>query len=157
MVRCYFSRFHEHLQNNEQYEQWNHISQRQEIEKEKWPFYLVHPIECVYILLGVEGVMLVLFRCVLTSCSRYWPLLLMVPRSHGRVCAVSLLSEQCTVGDAFTEHGVIGKIFFQKIFVTPSVFKLQKWFLHQNGVECKSKSNMWKLQCANWQCVDGSR
>ena len=30
----------------------------------------------------------------------------------------------CTVGDAFTEHGVIGKIFVAiKYLVTPSVFK----------------------------------
>ena len=46
----------------------------------------------------------------------------------------------CTVGDAFTEHGVVGKIFVaKKIFVTPSVLRLQKWFLHQNGVEFKSE------------------
>ena len=35
------------------------------------------------------------------------------------------------------------QIFFvnnTKIFVTPSVFKLQKWFLHQNGVESNQKS-----------------
>ena len=53
-----------------------------------------------------------------------------------------------TVGDAFYDHGVIGKnICCQKIFLTPSVFKLQKWFLHQNGVESnqKSKSDMCKL------------
>ena len=31
-------------------------------------------------------------------------------------------------------------IFCQKIFVTPSVFKLQKWFLYQNGVESNQKS-----------------
>ena len=37
-------------------------------------------------------------------------------------------------GDTFTEHGFVGKIFVVKnYFVTPSVFKLQKWFLHQNG------------------------
>ena len=53
-------------------------------------------------------------------------------------------------GDAFTEHGVIGigKIFVvEKYLVTPSVFKLQKWFLHQNGVEFnkKSKSDLTKL------------
>ena len=47
----------------------------------------------------------------------------------------------CTVGDAFTEHGVVGKIFVaKKIFVTPSVLRLQKWFLHQNGVEFNHKS-----------------
>ena len=46
----------------------------------------------------------------------------------------------CTVGDAFTEHGVVGKIFVaKKIFVTPSVLRLQKWFLHQNGVEFNHK------------------
>ena len=46
---------------------------------------------------------------------------------------------QCTVGDAFTEHVVIGKIFVaQKIFVTPSVLRLQQWFLHQYGGEFKS-------------------
>ena len=35
------------------------------------------------------------------------------------------------------------QIFFvnnTKIFVTPSVFKLQKWFLHQNGVESNQES-----------------
>ena len=41
---------------------------------------------------------------------------------------------QCTVGDTFTEHGAIGKIFVaKKIFLTPPVLRLQKWFLHQNG------------------------
>ena len=53
-----------------------------------------------------------------------------------------------TVGDAFTEHVVVGKIFVaKKYLVTPSVFKLQKWFLHQNGVEFnqKSKSDLTKL------------
>ena len=42
----------------------------------------------------------------------------------------------------------MGKIFFvKKIFVTPSDFKPQKWFLHQNGVEFnkKSKSDLTKL------------
>ena len=35
---------------------------------------------------------------------------------------------QCTEGDAFTEHGVVEKIFVaKKYLVTPSVFKLQKW------------------------------
>ena len=34
-------------------------------------------------------------------------------------------------GDAFTELGVIGKIFVaKKYLVTPSVFKLQKWFIY---------------------------
>ena len=42
------------------------------------------------------------------------------------------------------------QIFFvnnTKIFVTPSVLKIQKWFLHQNGIESnqKSKSDMCKL------------
>ena len=35
------------------------------------------------------------------------------------------------------------QIFFvnnTKIFVTPSVFKLQEWFLHQNGVESNQES-----------------
>ena len=37
--------------------------------------------------------------------------------------------------------GVIGKIFVaKKYLVTPSVFKLTKWFLHQNGVEFNHKS-----------------
>ena len=42
----------------------------------------------------------------------------------GRYCTVL----HCTMGDAFTEHGVIGKIFVAKnyLVVTPSVFKLQK-------------------------------
>ena len=48
--------------------------------------------------------------------------------------------EHCTVDDAFSKDGVIGKIFFiKKYLVTPSVSKLQKWFLHQNGVEFKSE------------------
>ena len=42
-------------------------------------------------------------------------------------------------------------IFCQKIFVTPSVFKLQKWFFHQNGVDFNHKSK------SDVQCVDGSR
>ena len=45
------------------------------------------------------------------------------------------------------------QIFFvnnTKIFVTPSVLKLQKWFLHQNGVE--SKSDMCKLLGGAWRC-----
>ena len=45
-------------------------------------------------------------------------------------------------------HVVIGKIFVAKKYLeTPSVFKLQKWFLHQNGVEFnqKSKSELIKL------------
>ena len=41
----------------------------------------------------------------------------------GRYCTVL----HCTMGDAFTEHGVIGKIFVaKKIFVTPSVLRLKK-------------------------------
>ena len=38
------------------------------------------------------------------------------------------------MGDAFTEHGVIGKIFGNSFS-----FKLQKWFLHQNAVEFNQK------------------
>ena len=39
------------------------------------------------------------------------------------------------------EHGVIGKIFFVKKYLTTSlVFMQQKWFLHQNGVEFNKKS-----------------
>ena len=50
-----------------------------------------------------------------------------------------------TVGDAFTEHVVVGKIFVAKKYLvtpSPSVFKL-----HQNGVEFnqKSKSDLTKL------------
>ena len=50
------------------------------------------------------------------------------------------------------------QIFFvnnSKIFVTPSVLKLQKWFLHQNGVESnqESKSDMYKLLGGAWRCV----
>ena len=50
------------------------------------------------------------------------------------------------------------QIFFvnnTKIFVTSSVLKLQKWFLHQNGVEFnkKSKSDMYKLLGGAWRCV----
>ena len=37
--------------------------------------------------------------------------------------------------------GSVGKIFFvKKYLITSSVFKLQKWFLHQNGVEFNKKS-----------------
>ena len=52
---------------------------------------------------------------------------------------------QCTVGDAFI--GLIVQIFDAKICVTPLVLRLQKWFLHQNGVEFnkKSKSDLTKL------------
>ena len=62
----------------------------------------------------------------------------------------SLAYKRCIAmwGDAFIEHGVIGKIFVaKKYLITPSVFKLQKWFLHQNGVEFnkKSKSDLTKL------------
>ena len=58
--------------------------------------------------------------------------------------------EQCNAlwGNAFTKHVVIGKIFVsKKYFLTSSVIKLQKWFLHQNEVEFnqKSKSDMSKL------------
>ena len=59
-----------------------------------------------------------------------------------------LLLDNALWGNAFTEHGIIGKIFVaKKYFITPSVFKLQKWFLHQNGVEFnrKSKSELIKL------------
>ena len=45
-------------------------------------------------------------------------------------------------------EGPVGKIFVaKKYLVTPSVFMLQKWFLHQNGVEFnkKSKSDLTKL------------
>ena len=59
-------------------------------------------------------------------------------------------------GYAFTKHGVIGKIFFvKKYFITPSVFKLQKWFLHQSGVEfnqkSKSKLTKFRLRAGHWQ------
>ena len=58
-------------------------------------------------------------------------------------------SAPCTAlwGD-FTEHGVIGRIFIaKKYLVPPSVFKLQKWFLHQNGVEFNQKSNFDNANC----------
>ena len=51
------------------------------------------------------------------------------------------------------------QIFFvnnTKIFVTPSVFKLQKWFLHQNGIELnqKSKSDDYgPLYKVTWRCL----
>ena len=42
-----------------------------------------------------------------------------------------------TVGETietFTEHGVIEKIFVaKKIFVTPSILRLQKWFYIKMG------------------------
>ena len=57
-------------------------------------------------------------------------------------------------GDAFTEHGDIGKIFVvKKYLVTPSVFKLQKWFLHQNGVEFNQKSKSDQVVAASWTLV----
>ena len=68
------------------------------------------------------------------------------------------VSEQCTVGDTFTEHGVIEKIFVtKKILVTPSILMLQKWFLHQNGVKLNHKSksdmcNVWTV--AGWEQED---
>ena len=42
----------------------------------------------------------------------------------------SLLVPPCTKDDAFTKHGMIGKIFFGKKYL---VFKLQKWFLLELG------------------------
>ena len=51
------------------------------------------------------------------------------------------------------------QIFFvnnTKIFVTPSVLKLQKWFLHQNGVEFNQKSksdDSGPLYKVTWQCL----
>ena len=52
-----------------------------------------------------------------------------------------LLLDNALWRDAFTEHVVIGKIFVaKKYLVTPSVFKLQKWFLHQYGEEFNHKS-----------------
>ena len=39
-------------------------------------------------------------------------------------------------GYAFTNHGVVGKIFFcQKIFDNFFSFQATEWFLHQNGIE----------------------
>ena len=47
---------------------------------------------------------------------------------------------------AFTEYGVIGKIFVDKKYlVTPLVFKLQKWFLHPNEVEFNQNQTKTKL------------
>ena len=60
----------------------------------------------------------------------------------------SILNTQYTKDDAFSKHGMIGKIFFvKKYLITPPVFKLLKWFLHHNGVELnqKSKSDLTKL------------
>ena len=51
------------------------------------------------------------------------------------------------------------QIFFvnnTKIFVTPSVLKLQKWFLHQNGVEFNKKSKSddpGALYKVTWRCL----
>ena len=47
------------------------------------------------------------------------------------------------------------RYYWLKIFVTSSVLKLQKWFLHQNGVESnqKSKSDMYKLLSGAKRCV----
>ena len=51
------------------------------------------------------------------------------------------------------------QIFFvnnTKIFVTPSVLKLQKWFLHQNGVEFNQKSksdDSGPLYTVTWRCL----
>ena len=55
---------------------------------------------------------------------------------------------ECTVEQRLYYEGSVGKIFFvKKYLITSLVFKLQKWFLHQNGVECnqKSKSDLTKL------------
>ena len=46
-------------------------------------------------------------------------------------------------GNSFTKHGVIGKIFsVKKYLITSSVFKLQKWFLHQNGVAFNNRKSI---------------
>ena len=69
-------------------------------------------------------------------------------KDKSRQYGLSFEAQQSTEGDAFTEHGVVGKIFVaRKYLVTPLVFKQQKWFLHQNGVEFneKSKSDLTKL------------
>ena len=55
---------------------------------------------------------------------------------------------QCTVEQRLYLEGAVGKIFFVKKYLIASlVFKLQKSFLHQNGVEFnkKSKSDLTKL------------
>ena len=58
-----------------------------------------------------------------------------------------------TVGNAFTEHGVIGKIFGNSFS-----FKLQKSFLHQNAVEFNQKYKsdmcnvwMWAGRQKTWE------
>ena len=55
---------------------------------------------------------------------KYWFLCL----GTGTHCyAAVVVVVHCTVGDAFTEHRVIGKIFVaKKIFVTPSILRLPK-------------------------------
>ena len=49
--------------------------------------------------------------------------------------------------DAFTtKHGVIGKRFIvKKYLITPSVLKLQKWFLHNSQLQQKDKPNFTTL------------
>ena len=62
--------------------------------------------------------------------------------------------------NAFTEHGVIEKIFVaKKIFVTPSILRVQKWFLHQNGVEFnyKFKSDMCNVWMVAGQEQEGQK
>ena len=58
----------------------------------------------------------------------------------------------CTLYHCTSEHQSkrteVGKTFFvKKYLITSLIFKLQKWFLHQNGVESnqKSKSDLTKL------------
>ena len=47
-------------------------------------------------------------------------------KDKSRQYGLSFEAQQSTEGDAFTEHGVVGKIFVaKKYLVTPSVFKLQ--------------------------------
>ena len=58
-------------------------------------------------------------------------------------------------GNSFTKHGVIGKIFFvKKYLITSSVFKLQNWFLYQNGVKFNQKSKREHLRHPHCpQCI----
>merc|ERR1711923_136982 len=78
-----------------------------------------------------------------------------------KILAFNAPTVQCMKHPCFSHHHYQAwchQIFFvnnKKIFVTSSVLKLQKWFLHQNGVESnqESKSDMYKLLGGVWRCV----
>ena len=83
-------------------------------------------------------------RCIYRCHSRV-PALVVITLTAAWPHDTSMHSGRCPSLRLLTEHGVIGKIFVaKKYLITPSVFKLQIWFLRQNGTEFdhKSKSDM---------------